>query len=543
MSDGVVIATDYSSEMLRVPAMATDLHDAISGAQIALAQREAKLEGTVTISGVTPGSTHEVHGTLVDTESGEELTDRDEKPVTSSATVSTNTTQSNATISFAFDARKLAGRYVFARYELVREGVIVATADTTSSESGTVRLPELTLEAMSKASGDHELPSAGKQKAIAKLSYNNVLPHLTYHLTVTFVDAETGDPVKAGDTPIKVETDVTPDATSGTTKLKLDCGDTSELAGECLAITAKMELDGRIVAVADNHTARKQALDVPSITTNLHATNGSHEIVAAKDVRLVDTVAYANLTPGVMYTIEGELVDASTGKPAIRSVKAEVQTSSAQGTSSGQAKGSSDTKAKDDFAGKEDATTVWVADDCAYHLDEHCASAEGVLRRTTLGIAKAAGKTPCATESGEGPKATKSSKASASTTATSSSTTPATAEEEEVPVTAKATFTPTESSGTIEVEFSLDATGLEGKRLVALEIVKRNGHTVATHHDTGDDAQTVAVTDAANAQGGSAESMGQTGVGGGLLLSIVAGITLAMIGFALLVRYGSPNKS
>ena len=112
-----------------------------------------------------------------------------------------------------------------------------------------------------------------------------------------------------------------------------------------------------------------------------------------------------------------------------------------------------------------------------------------------------------------------------------------------MPVTAKATFTPAEASGIVEVEFSLDATGLESKKLVALETLKRDKHTVATHRDTGDAEQTITVTNGADGQGTSAESMGQTGVGGGLVLSIVAGITLAVIGFELLVRHGSPCES
>lgn len=539
----VVVAADYGSETLRVAAMSANLHDADSGTQMTLAQRETRLNGTVTIDGISPGTTHQVRGTLIDAESGKELTDGDGKPVTGSATLTPDASEGSAKITFAFDARKLAGRNLCARYELVRDGMVVATTTTVLSESGTVRLPVLSLEARSEASGDHELPADGRQKAVAKISYANVLPGITYHVAATLVDAETGASVKGGDKAIRAEAEVTPESAGGTMELTLDCGETTELAGRRLAIMAVMELDGRSIAAANDYTTKDQGLYVPSIATTLHATDGSHEIAASKDTRLIDTVTYVNLTPGVEYAIEGELVDASTGKPAIRSVKVESQASPTQGASTGQANNSDETNAKDDFVGKEDATTVWVTDDCAYHLDEHCASAEGVLRRTTLGIAKAAGKTPCTTESGEGPKAMKSSKVSASAKATSSSTTPTTAEEEEVSVTAKATFTPTESSGTIEVEFSFDATGLEGKRLVALETVKRDGHTVAMHRDTGDDAQTVAVTDAANAQGGSAESMGQTGVGGGLLLSIVAGITLAMIGFALLVRYGSPNKS
>ena len=63
------------------------------------------------------------------------------------------------------------------------------------------------------------------------------------------------------------------------------------------------------------------------------------------------------------------------------------------------------------------------------------------------------------------------------------------------PVEASTTFTPTKSSGSVSVTFTLDTTGLVGLDLVAFESLKVVGETqpVATHEDPHDPGQTVKV--------------------------------------------------
>ena len=60
-------------------------------------------------------------------------------------------------------------------------------------------------------------------------------------------------------------------------------------------------------------------------------------------------------------------------------------------------------------------------------------------------------------------------------------------------VTAEKTFTPEKASGTVELEFDLDASLLAGKTLVAFETVTRAGVEVAVHADIADEDQTVHV--------------------------------------------------
>lgn len=63
--------------------------------------------------------------------------------------------------------------------------------------------------------------------------------------------------------------------------------------------------------------------------------------------------------------------------------------------------------------------------------------------------------------------------------------------EEQSQVTSEATFTPSESSGTIDVLFTFNATGLEGKDLVAFEKLFQGETEIASHEDLEDEGQTV----------------------------------------------------
>ena len=58
-------------------------------------------------------------------------------------------------------------------------------------------------------------------------------------------------------------------------------------------------------------------------------------------------------------------------------------------------------------------------------------------------------------------------------------------------VTAETKFVPETEDGSVEVVFTFDATGLEGKELVVFETLERDSKTVTTHANIEDEGQTV----------------------------------------------------
>ncbi len=63
--------------------------------------------------------------------------------------------------------------------------------------------------------------------------------------------------------------------------------------------------------------------------------------------------------------------------------------------------------------------------------------------------------------------------------------------EEQTQVTSEATFTPAEPNGTVDVLFTFDATGLEGKSVVVFETLFQGETEIAGHEDIEDEGQTV----------------------------------------------------
>lgn len=62
-------------------------------------------------------------------------------------------------------------------------------------------------------------------------------------------------------------------------------------------------------------------------------------------------------------------------------------------------------------------------------------------------------------------------------------------------VTAETTFVPNKADGTVDLEFTFDASELGGKDLVAFEIAYKDGIQIADHQDIDDEAQTVTVSE------------------------------------------------
>ena len=60
-------------------------------------------------------------------------------------------------------------------------------------------------------------------------------------------------------------------------------------------------------------------------------------------------------------------------------------------------------------------------------------------------------------------------------------------------ITSKAVFTPEESEGTVEVEFTFDVTGLAGKEIVVFEEAYREDVLLAVHADIEDHDQSIRV--------------------------------------------------
>ncbi len=239
---------------------------------------------------------------------------------------------------------------------------------------------------------------------------------------------------------------------------------------------------------------------VPEIGTTA-TVEGEHVAEPAEEITLVDTVTYKNLKVGETYKISGVLMDKSTGEPLLvneQPVIAELDFTPISSEGSVELAYTFDGSA---LAGK----SVVVFEDL--YQDENVVASHADIndegQTVTFGQPEI-GTT--ATIDGE-----KTAQPAEQITITDTVDYSGLAAGQEYTlkgvlmdketgepllvndqqVTSEATFTPAEASGTIDVLFTFDATGLERKALVVFETLFQGETEIAGHEDIEDEGQTV----------------------------------------------------
>ena len=97
--------------------------------------------------------------------------------------------------------------------------------------------------------------------------------------------------------------------------------DASSLGGRDAVVYEYLKKDGELVVAHADINNKKQTVKLeeapdPEITTKARdGESGGGKAVADKDVWIIDTVEYKNLTPGETYVLSGMLMDKETGRP------------------------------------------------------------------------------------------------------------------------------------------------------------------------------------------------------------------------------------
>ncbi|MDT0203416.1 VaFE repeat-containing surface-anchored protein [Nocardioides sp. AE5] len=302
-----------------------------------------------------------------------------------------------------------------------------------------------------------------------------------------------------------------------------------------------------LVAAADATTdaradIRWAAAPQPRIGTSLVDAFDGDKYVAQTGGRVIDTVAYTDLTPNTEYTVTGELMDRATGA-ATGLVGTTTFTASATGQGTVEVEFTID----DQWAGHtltafevlRHGTAVVATHEDIDDVDQtvHLADVRTTLVDEQDGdkeIAPGGGTvidTVSYTNLLPGAEFTVSGELHDAKTG------------EATGITGSTVFTASASgTGTVDVAMEIGA-GWAGHTLVAFETVTRNGQVVAVHHDLTDGAQTIVVAersgqivDAPETPRQSDTTLPATGLSGWTLPAALGGVVLLLIGTVLLGR-------
>ena len=296
--------------------------------------------------------------------------------------------------------------------------------------------------------------------------------------------------------------DLYPTATSGTLDVLFSNISTNGLSGKTLVCYETLTVNGSTVAEHKNPNDVGQTVNFPSVhTTATEKSTGNHIAKATKSLTIVDTVSMSALRVGDTYKIKGILMDKATGQPLkVNGANVELERSfTATSTSTTQT-----LEFTIDAASLNGATTV-VYESLYYgtleissHKDINDEGQTVYLPkiRTTAkdnasGTQKAAPvknttivDTVTYTNLIPGKSYTVTGKLM--NKATGKVVTVGGAE-----VSASKTFTASNTgSGSVDVSFAFDATGLTGT-FVVFENVYYNNIAVATHEELSDEGQTI----------------------------------------------------
>ena len=310
-------------QTVSIPKIGTTLVGKDNQIHVVNADQKITLVDTVKYQGLEKGREYEVKGILYDKETKEPFTVNGAQ-VTATGKFTAETESGTAEVEFTFDGSTLAGKTLVAYEEVfdVETGALIADHKDIDDNDQTVVIPKigttLTGESNNKA------VNAGKETTlIDTVKYENVEPGREIEVQGVLHDKETGEVVKVDGKEITATAKFTPTEANGAAQVTFKF-DASSLAGKTLVAYEKAydvetkSLIGSHEDINDND----QTINFPELhTTALNKENVDHIVEAKKNVTIVDTVSYKNVTPGEELEVKGVLYDKNTKKPVMNNGK------------------------------------------------------------------------------------------------------------------------------------------------------------------------------------------------------------------------------
>lgn len=506
--------------------MASDTHMMMNGGLISI-------KDTVKYTGLIPGEAYNVCGTLMDKETKEPFMVNGEK-VTASKRFTAESSDGTVDVIFTFAADDMQGKSLVVFEELFdANGEIIADHTDIDDEDQTVYSVKIGTTATNKKDGTH-YAAGEKTTVVDNVKYSGLIAGKEYEVKGTLMDKETGNPLLVD--PAKGETDgnmvtaskkFTAEESDGSVDLEFTF-DASLLCGKTIVVFERLYHNDKEIAYHTDINDDEQAIHVVGIsTTALDEKTKSHTATYGKTV-IIDEVSYDGVIPGIEYVLSGKLMDKSTKKALTNgkgntvktlvdkvtgksneyvseikftpsstkgtvTVKFEIDTSMLAGKSivvyeKMYANGKLIAKHEDINSSSQ---TVTVSKNPKIGTKAYDKATKGKV--VTYGDKVSVIDTVSYENLETGKKYTLTGKLVDKSTKNTVKLVSGGKGSKMEKNTVTLTFTPKKSSGTVDMEFVINAKDLAGKSLVAFEYVKLDDKVIAKHEDLNSTSQTVTV--------------------------------------------------
>ncbi|WP_433675880.1 VaFE repeat-containing surface-anchored protein [Microbacterium gorillae] len=293
-----------------VPAIGTTLVDSVDGDHT-LSYNGGTVVDTIAYQNLIPGVEYTVTGEL--------MLKGDGSAAGITGTVTFTPTVANGTTTVSFTVPSGYAGEVLVAYETLFESsdltTVVAEHKDLNDAAQTVTVeaapPAIATTLVDSVDGDHTLSFSGGT-VIDTIAYQNLIPGVEY--TVTGELMLKGDGTATG---ITASATFTPTLPIGTTTVTFTVP--SGYAGEALVAYETLFESSDLTTVVAEHKDLNDAAQTVTVsaqpaigTTLVDSVDGDH-VLDWEGGTVVDTIAYQNLTPGVEYTVTGELMLKSDG--------------------------------------------------------------------------------------------------------------------------------------------------------------------------------------------------------------------------------------
>ncbi|HAQ4479003.1 TPA: VaFE repeat-containing surface-anchored protein [Enterococcus faecium] len=543
-----------------VPEIGTTATDGADGDKLVSTDDAATVVDTVHYKNLIPGNRYALVGALFVKKTAEdgEITGEplmvDGAPVVSYTTLTPETADGDADVTFTFDSLALKdGTQLvacevlfglgsepesFADIEAATLLDLVEEPDTgldglyplayhadmeDLGQTVTIKNPKIATTALDGIDNDKNVVTDSETVIVDTVEYHNLVPGKEYTLkgSMQVKGEKDGKPVatplEVGGEAVTAETTFTPEAAHGTVNVTFAFDSRDLEDGTQLVVFENLERNGNVLVTHEDIEDINQMVvaTVPGISTSAHdGIDGDKDVVVDDETTVIDTVEYKNLVPGKEYTLNGKLYSKSTGKPLMvgdKPVTGQTTFTPEKADGKVEVTFTFDSRA---IADKTDIVVfeslVRSGTELASHADIDDKNQTVTVTHPEIGTTAVDGadgdKNVITDDTTEvidtveytglipGKEYTLKGTLHVKVTGEDGNVTEKPLEVDGKPVTAETTFTPEKSDGKVDVVFHFNSLTIpHDTEIVAFESLEKNGVEIAAHADIKDKAQTVTV--------------------------------------------------
>ena len=308
------------------PEIGTTAVDGADGDKNVITDDTTEVIDTVEYTGLIPGKTYTLKGTLhvkVTVEEGnvtEKPLEVDGKPIKAETTFTPEKADGKVDVVFHFNSLTIPHDTEIVAFEsLEKNGVeIAAHADIKDkAQTVTVKHPFITTSALDGIDGDKNIVTDDETVIVDTVKYSGLIPGKEYTLKgsmqVKKSDEDgnfTAEPLEVDGKPVTAETTFTPETASGEVEVTFTFDSRTIADKTDIVVFESLERTGVEIASHKDIEDGKQTTTVtrPQIgTTALDGHDGDKNVVTDGKTTVIDTVEYKNVIPGKTYTLKGSL--------------------------------------------------------------------------------------------------------------------------------------------------------------------------------------------------------------------------------------------